>query len=235
MKKFSMLMLILVAAFAVGSVSAQVLNGQFENGTDPGSFTTLNAVNNTNIDNWIVDGGNVDYIGNYWLGNGGKSIDLNGFTTGSIHQNLTTVAGITYQVTFDMSGNPDNPNGSIYPEGHPYFSPADKAMSVTANGVWPQTYHYITGSNSHADMQWVSNTFYFTATGSSTSLAFASQIPGAFGPALDNVKVTAITAQICHRDKGKPGTKTIIVGIDAIPAHFAHGDNVTGPCGSTPA
>jgi hypothetical protein len=36
--------------------------------------------------------------------------------------------------------------------------------------------------------------------------------------------------QICHRDFGKPGQKTLSVGPAALAAHLSHGD-VAGPCG----
>jgi len=160
-------------AFAVGT------NGSFELGTDPGSFATLPA-GNTNITDWTIDSGSVDYIGTYWQASDGvRSIDLNGTDAGSISQVLTTVVGATYDVGFDISGNPDG-------------GPALKELSVSANGDLAQNYSYDTfvEGNTTADMRWASSTYSFVATTTSTTLTFVSLIAGAFGPALDNVLIT---------------------------------------------
>ncbi|MBI3342508.1 DUF642 domain-containing protein, partial [Candidatus Curtissbacteria bacterium] len=114
-----------VAAFAVGT------NGSFESGTDPGVFTTVNP-GGTNITGWNVDSGNVDYIGTYWpASNGVRSVDMNGLTAGSISQSLTTVVGATYNVTFDLSGNPDS-----RPVGDPLWSPSNKVLRVSTGAAF---------------------------------------------------------------------------------------------------
>jgi choice-of-anchor C domain-containing protein len=173
------------AVFAVGS------NGSFETGTNPGpSFTTLYFGDNS-IDGWTVDSGSVDYIGPLWEASEGvRSIDLNGFTAGSISQVLTTVSGATYNVTFDLSGNPGSRS-----QGDPYWSPSIKEVLVGATGASSQSFYYDTDAmdNSYpSPMYWVGYTYSFVATSTSTTLTFASQILGAFGPALDNVVIGEI-------------------------------------------
>jgi hypothetical protein len=140
---------------------------------------------------------------------------LNGLETGAISQIVETIPGMTYQVTFDMSGNPDG-------------GPAEKTMSVSADGISSQTFQYITGANTRTDMQWVSHTYYFMATDSTTLLTFASQTAGWFGPALDNVSME-LTTQVCHQNSGKKGSKTLTIGVSAVAAHLDHGD-YAGPC-----
>ncbi|SRR6266567_5361389 len=173
---------IAVTAFAASVVS----NGSFENGTDPGVFTTVNP-GDTNIDNWSVDAGNVDYIGTYWQSSDGtRNIDMNGLTPGTISQTVPTVVGGVYTVTFDLSGNPDS-----RPLGDPYYSPSNKQLAVSATGTLAQVFSYDTSveGNTRADMRWKPESYTFVATGAQTTLTFASAIPGAFGPALDNVAV----------------------------------------------
>jgi choice-of-anchor C domain-containing protein len=208
---------IFITALAMAA-SAQS-NGSFENGTDPGAYTTV-EIGQTNISDWTVFSGNVDYIGSYWqASDGDRSIDMNGlYQAGEIRQTVATVLGVTYVVAFDMSGNPD-------------VGAEDKVMSVGVVGGTSQTYHYMTGTNTHEDMQWAHNTFSFTATGSATALSFKSLMEGsAWGPALDNVTVTAVSgSRVCHRDNGRPVGKTLTVGVSAVPAHLAHGDTL-GPC-----
>jgi choice-of-anchor C domain-containing protein len=162
-------------------------NGGFENGTDPGSYKTLNP-GETDISDWTIDSGSADYIGNYWSASGGgRSIDLNGLTKGSLSQTLTTVDGATYKVSFDLSGNPDSRSDT----NDPLYSPSNKEVAVSATGEAPMNFNFDTNveQNTLADMKWKSFSYTFVATGTSTVLTFASQIPGAFGPALDNVDV----------------------------------------------
>lgn len=184
--KFSLRGCIAVLGFALmalllGSAqiaSAQVTNGSFEAGDDPGSFTTL-IPGDTDITDWAVTAGSVDYIGTYWQAAAGtRSVDMNGTEAGAISQTFPTVIGAKYDVTFYMSGNPDG-------------GPALKEMAVGATGVAAQNYTYDTSveANTKADMKWSSRTYSFLATGASTILTFESLVDGAYGPALDNIMI----------------------------------------------
>lgn len=155
------------------------MNGSFETGADPGVFTPLASVDTTSIDNWTVTSGNVDYIGSYWASSdGSRSLDMTGSdgSAGAVSQALTTVAGHTYKVTFDLAGNPAG-------------APAVKTLEVDAGGT-PQAYTFDTTGKTLTDMGWTEESFTFTATSASTTLTFTSMDAGFFGPALDNVKVT---------------------------------------------
>ncbi|MEQ1604066.1 MAG: choice-of-anchor C family protein [Pyrinomonadaceae bacterium] len=203
------------------------VNGSFEDGPCGGSFDSLPAGNN-NITGWTIGGGGVDLICSLWqASDADRSIDLNLLTPGSLSQDLETVAGLTYAVTFDMSGSPD---GGSLPPAHPWYSPTNKALGVSADGSAPELFNYDTAveGNSRPDMRWTTNTYYFAATDAETTLTFASQIPGAFGPTLDNVTASVLT-QVCHRNKGSKGSRTLTVGPPAVAAHLAHGDT-PGPC-----
>ncbi len=186
------------AAFAVGS------NGSFEGSYTGQTFDTLVAPNSS-IAGWNVDTGSVDWIGNYWVASDlQRSIDLNGLTTGSISQTLTTVAGGKYNVTFDLSGNPDSRSDV----NDPYYSPSNKQVTINATGGGsPATYSYDTSAkgNSLTNMMWENHSYSFVATGTSSTLSFTSTIPGAFGPALDNVVITEIlpTVNDCKKDGWK--------------------------------
>ncbi|MGH7175386.1 MAG: choice-of-anchor C family protein [Minisyncoccia bacterium] len=175
-----------LAAAAPAFAAVSITNGSFETGTSPGSFLTVSS-GGTDITGWNVDSGSVDYIGSYWqAADGTRSLDLNGTTTGSVSQALATDIGATYQVTFSLSGNPDN---STDPS---FASPTTKVVTADATGASPQSYSYdtVAQGNSTSDMKWQTESYTFVATGTSTTLSFASQIPGASGPALDNVAIT---------------------------------------------
>jgi choice-of-anchor C domain-containing protein len=213
--------LILIGA-TVRPTAAQVVNGSFENGQDPGvSWLFLSSGSNV-MDGWLVSFGTVEYIGGWWQASDGvRSIDMNGNTRGQISQSIVTTPGETY----DMSGNPDGP-------------PVLKQLTVTADGGQAQSFSYDTSlaGTTRADMRWETKKYTFTATGSITLLAFTSDVEGwVFGPALDNVRllenVEPPTEEpiVCHRNFGKKGHKTLLVSPLDVPAHLAHGDT-EGPC-----
>ena len=172
-----------LTAFAVGTQSfaaASISNGSFENGTAPGSFTNI-VTGGTNITDWMVDSGNVDYIGTYWVASdGSRSIDLNGTAAGSIKQTFATTVGATYEVTFDLSGNPEGTPGTRVVR-----------VSATGSGTPSQdfTYDTVAKANTLADMKWESKTYTFIAGSTSTTLMFTSQTAGSNGPALDKIAI----------------------------------------------
>jgi choice-of-anchor C domain-containing protein len=165
-----------------------VINGSFETGVDPGVFTTLNAIDSTSISGWTVTGGSIDYIGSYWqASDGSRSIDLNGITQGTLaQQTLATVAGQQYLISFDLAGNPDQ-------------GPTVKTIGVSIGGSGLQTFTFDTTGKSHGNMGWITESFLYIATGTSM-ITFQSLTVGpvgnesfaAYGPALDNVSVTAV-------------------------------------------
>lgn len=164
------------SAFAVTSV----VNGGFEDGTPSANpFDTL-VPGDTRLTGWTIESGSVDWIGSYWQpSEGSRSIDLTGFDAGAISQTLTTTIGNTYVVTFDLSGNPAGP-------------PTIKTLTVGATGAPTTAYTFDTAAvgNTLADMMWVSQTYTFLATSTSSVLTFTSTTAGFYGPALDNVTVT---------------------------------------------
>lgn len=157
-----------------------ILNGSFETGTEPGVFATL-GTGSTDITNWTV-GGSIDYIGSYWnAADGVRSIDLNGFfAEGSVSQSFTTVPSQSYHVTFYMAGNPDG-------------TPVVKTLVATGGSVSSLEFSFAGGSTL-TDMGWELREFDFIASGTSTTLTFASSndADGAFGAALDQVNVNAV-------------------------------------------
>jgi choice-of-anchor C domain-containing protein len=163
-------------------------NGSFENGIDPGLFATLNAPDTAGIADWSVVSGGIDYIGTYWTASdGARSIDLNSVIAGSVSQSFPTVIGTTYEVTFDLSGNPD-----VFSDANNPYSPSAKVIEVNAGESTPKNFTYDTSAkgNSRYDMRWEKQTYTFVALGENTTITFASKTSGSFGPALDNVLIT---------------------------------------------
>ena len=91
------------------------------------------------------------------------------------------MAGQTYLVQFDMSGNPDNGGGP-------------RLLTLALNNAPVNRYVYDTIANgtTRGDMNWVTHTFSFVGDGNLTTLTFGSGNTSAYGPALDNVIVTTV-------------------------------------------
>ncbi len=168
-------------AVADSAGAAAFTNGSFESGVNPGSgFVTLGN-GSTGITSWVVGGDSIDYIGGYWNAeDGARSVDLSGNANGSVSQTFDTLAGQTYLVNFWLAGNPDG-------------GPAAKLAITSADGAQQQSNIFtVTGSDSRTNMNWAAYTYQFTAATNSTTLSFASATNTAYGPALDNVSVSAI-------------------------------------------
>ena len=170
----------LAALTPMGAHAATLVNGSFEEGTDPGSFTTL-ANGSTAVTGWVVGGLGIDYIGSYWqAADGVRSIDLSGNNKGSISQLLTDlVIGQEYIVKFALAGNPDG--GS-----------ATKVAVASDGGSQSSVFFFPQAGNTRANMGWRDQVFRFTATDTSANLTFSATENDAYGPALDNVRFAAV-------------------------------------------
>ena len=125
----------------------------------------------------------IDWIGTYVVTDqGNQSIDLTGAYQGSSFQTLDTTPGQLYRVLFDLAENPDGP-------------PVVKTLNVQATGNAAQGYSFNVTGFSQPNMGWQTFGYQFVATGASTTLSFSSTTGGNFfGPALDNVQVSAVPA-----------------------------------------
>jgi choice-of-anchor C domain-containing protein len=167
-----------------GMASANLLtNGSFEQpGFTTGTWDRLSGGSSA-ITGWTVTGTDVDWIGAYWnAADGNYSVDLAGQYTGGVEQSFATVAGQAYDVSFELSANPDDYhiNGIL-----------DTVTLGVSAGNFSNTYDYtVTTANSHTNMLWTTMSFSFTALGPSTTLSFKDLAGLNFGPAIDNVVVT---------------------------------------------
>jgi hypothetical protein len=193
---------IFAAAFlsATAAHAELVTNGSFENGVNvPGtnSDRTL-GVGSTDMTGWTV----VDNSGNpagstgnnlIWIGNGGFGlsspfgndfIDLTGTTDSvpfvGVAQTLTTVAGQSYAITFDLGVEA---GGGIF--GGPItvnVGAGSATTTVTDTGT--------SGTTTSDGTIWTDETVDFTATSTSTQLSFIGETGIEF-IGLDNVSVNA--------------------------------------------
>lgn len=160
-----------------------VLDGLFREGTNPGALT--NYTTGQTFGNWTVQSGDVDHIGTTWQSSplGGRSVDLNGNNPGAISQTLSTTAGRQYQVLFNLSGNWGTGDTT-------------KDLRISAGGT-SQDYLITQPSGwSTTNMLFSGRSLTFTATGTSTTLAFQSLDSGAGGPVIADVRVIEIPAAV---------------------------------------
>ncbi len=171
--------MILVGTALPTFAASMTNNGSFEEGVDPGPFFSTLIPGDTNIDGWEIVSGSVDYIGGLWeAAEGERSIDVTGFSPGTITQDITTIPGLVYKVTFDMAGNPDG-------------APVIKTMNAEAADT-SVSFEFDATGHTRADMGWEPREFEFTAVDTTTTLMFASTISGFYGPTLDNVAVGVV-------------------------------------------
>jgi hypothetical protein len=185
--------LALVAGAALATPAAAqnlVQNGGFESPAIVGDATLAGCPPGFV---WCVGQGNVDLIQAAWQpGEGRQSIDLNGTTAGSVFQDLATIPGQLYDLSFLFSGNP---------EGDPSET---LEMEIFWDGASLGTHGWIVDPalQGPANMLWSPVTiFEILATSAITRLEFRSITgascapPGnpstACGPALDAVAVVS--------------------------------------------
>jgi choice-of-anchor C domain-containing protein len=169
---------LIIFSFFFIDVQAQIIsNGSFEDASvDPGGIFIVLFNGNTQIDDWIVGGNTIDYVGTFWEASDmDRSIDLCGAAAGSIAQTFTTVNGETYNVQFDIAGNGN-------------CGPVLKTVVVSV-AAEVQLFNFLTSGYDPANMGWVTESFDFIATGTSSTITFESLTAGACGPTLDNVIV----------------------------------------------
>ncbi|MEU9126971.1 choice-of-anchor C family protein [Kitasatospora sp. NPDC048540] len=179
---------LLVAGAAALAAPAQAAGGHRAlSHFDDGSFETPKVAANTfagltagqTIGPWSVTAGSVDLIGaGFWqAAEGDQSLDLNGSNSGTVAQSFTTVPGATYSVTYALAGNPE---GGV----------ALRTGRVLVDGQNFQDFSFDVSGRTRAAMGYVGHQFSFVAQNTSTTLGFTSTVAGAYGPVIDNVRVT---------------------------------------------
>lgn len=75
--------------------------------------------------------------------------------------------------------------------GNPMGGELQKDLSVLAAGS-SNNYSFNIEGKARNNMGWVQNSFFFTANSTTTTLTFTSLESDAYGPVLDNVRLSAI-------------------------------------------
>ena len=155
-----------------------VNNSSFEQGEPVGAFATIKAGDGL-LPGWQVVRGSIDMLGSYWpASHGGQCLDLHGASgIGAIRQILSTEPGQSYEVLFDMAGDPE-------------CGATIRKIRVTAAGQ-SSDFSFDPKNNSRQQLGWITNKWRFRAREANTVLEFSSlsRDNSLCGPLLDNVIV----------------------------------------------
>ena len=176
-----------------------VQDGLFTQGNHGSTLATYTA--GQTFGGWTVTSGDVDLYNTinsgYVTNHGGYSVDLDGSTPGAIKQTLSTIAGYSYTVTFELAGN--------------FGQTFDKTMQISAAGV-SQTFTVTKPAGwSRSTPGWNYESFTFTATGSSTDLVFKSlDSSGIAGAQISDVHVVQNTGDAGNYLSGGAGDDLLV-------------------------
>jgi choice-of-anchor C domain-containing protein len=161
-----------------------LINGSFEVGPAMGGFQDVDVLAGSSaITGWTVFGTSIDYLGTPWdVSDGVHAIDLDGRNAifSGVSQTFATDVGQSYQVSFELSGNPAD-------------GPTVKQMLAMV-GSYSAAYSFDTTGQTIDALLWTPISFTFTATNSQTTLSFLSLTGTAssYGALIDNVAVQAV-------------------------------------------
>ena len=172
--------LFLLAA-STGILSAALVNPSFEGGSHSGVLNLLS--NSTAITNWLVDSGNLDWVASdVWQPHSGSySVELNGTDIiGRIRQTVATTPGMLHEFSFFMSANP-------------LFDGTARVNAFINSSPNQNLFDYVrSGTHSANNMEYVSKSFQFAATGTCTIITLETFNLGALGPVIDSAALTEL-------------------------------------------
>lgn len=182
--------LAIVAALALANSAQAVtlINGSFEDGIaiGPTGVVRLAEGDDSSITGWTVLAEGVDYFDSRYLdaSDGDRAVNLTADTAGGITQRVGGFTpGRTYEIRFDLSSDPFDP------QPRPYTS----RIIVSATGGGARLYSYtVTGQNSPTDMLYETNEYRFEAGSSFANIQFRSLNNDEFGAVLDNVIIAEV-------------------------------------------
>ena len=173
--------------FSVVFAQALITNRGYESGKEPGDAMVV-APGSKVIDGWTVVDGDVSYVGRKWQhAEGTRSVSL--LCGGGISQTIVTEPDQTYEVRFNMAGDPD-------------AAPSLKTVIVSL-GAETRVFTFDTAGRSRTDMGWASRTHVFKASSKASTLAFRSPKDKCSAPAVDNVRVDPVA--ICVQNQSGAG------------------------------
>lgn len=176
--------LTLIAALPpVAKAVELVVKDDFES---PSISTLVTYSSGQTFNGWTVGSGDIDQLGGQWqygfeAASGKQLLDLNGFQSGAIYKDLSTIPNQTYTLNFALAGNPN-----IGTSGTPI-----KLIQIWWGSTLVDTLSIDTTGRSNSNLGWQYYHYQIVAPAATTRLKFVSLTPGNSGPTLDDVTVTS--------------------------------------------
>lgn len=181
---FSIVVTSLVCAFSASG--AIIVNPSFEQPVVNNPDFQFFYAGDNSITGWNIVGGSVDVLGTNWAPHEGKqSVDLSGVTMGGIYQDLNTIAGHLYHLSFWLTANTEFQGTS--------GGPVIKTMKLSWDGSPVATLTADPTGKVKANPGWTQYSYDLLASGASTRLAFDSLTSGFAGPIIDDISIADIT------------------------------------------
>ncbi|MGB8196337.1 MAG: FGLLP motif-containing membrane protein [Acidimicrobiales bacterium] len=181
---------------AASSVNVNIVrDGDFATPTASGKYQTF--VGGKKLGPWHVSGNSVDLdSGSFIAPSTGATQDVDlsgtnygGSSAGGLYQNLATVPGQQYLITYEEGGNDGGP-------------PSVKNLTVSFGGKVLGTTNFVVGTSP----AYARYTFDVVATSANSRLAFSSDVTTLWGPLLDDVRVVPTDASDVAPIAGSLGT-----------------------------
>jgi hypothetical protein len=183
----TLLSLVLPCITLSAASGAGLLNGDFETPIVPGMAAYYTSAPAGFL--WtVVPGTGIDHVRTFWqASSGAQSVDLNGFSPGSIYQDFNFSTAGNWDVKFDLSANPD-PGEAGIKTVRVDFGVAGGPLTTLG------TFTSNSAGKTLSNMQWLTVTTPDFSVDTSTlyRLEFTSLTPGASGPAIDNVRAVVV-------------------------------------------
>ena len=169
-------------ALPLAASASLVTDGNFM-ASPGGSFVDYGS--GTTFGSWEVTEGSIDLIGTYWQNPAGsQSVDLAGYSSGQIQQNISTTSGQWYHLQFALSGNGDD-SGNV------------KSVKVVF-GNFITDFTFYDPTHTRTEMKWITVGCDVKADGNLTTLSFLDTsyvLHGGLavcGAAISDVALTAV-------------------------------------------
>lgn len=173
-----------IVTLCLSTAHAGLINGGFETPDINSSSNIVVFAGSPILVGWQISGGSgIDLVSSLWApSEGSQSISLNWINPTTISQQIATTAGQQYSLSFDMAAEV-------------FGGAALRTMDVLWNNSVIASPQFSYTGQGPTSMGWVSFSYSVIGTGSDT-LAFRSTTtnPANYGPALDNVRLDAVSA-----------------------------------------
>ena len=173
---------IFITVLSASSVAQANLvnNGSFELPKISTSNIIISSGSST-LAGWEISGtSGIDLVGSVWQPvDGNQSVSLNWTSPSTISQTISTNSGSLYELEFSLAAE------------HPAANSTMRTLDIFWGNSLVSSLSFDPAGFTNVDMGWITYKFQLLGTGVD-ELKFVSTTPANYGPALDNISVSAV-------------------------------------------